>query len=404
MSSKTISKSEHSRDSSSGSKKDRKRKSKTDAESIPKHPVHPKVKISRSEKSPHKHHKYEHYSSEEEYDSDRGRFHSRKEYDERDSSEDESPRRRSRTNSSDRRHKHKRESPKHFKRAEKRKYSEASESDSEESENEKIKSEYIEVPVDKSMPPPVKYRDFIKCDEKGNPIPDNKKSKTVEPVPATAAEQTTIYKRMQRLLKKYDGKIPVVYIERGNRVYHPMDAAYIYAFPKKNSVSLQKYGFGDEDNIDKPGYILTELKTLRGKKPRKSTTKNGKKRRVGGKSWTELYMPDLDGTYKRLGCIINVNHRPCRLPSPETRKKGKGENPDTPNNDEELNEELRMMKAASASSQPAPSAPLPTSTPKNLESIDNFMEAFKNIIASNPSVKQDLAQFLQNQPLQTENV
>lgn len=58
-----------------------------------------------------------------------------------------------------------------------------------------------------------------------------------------------------------------------------------------------------------------QLREYRGKKPKQRSVegknKNKKKKKSGGsgKPWSELFMPDVDGIYKRLGVMVPVNYR-----------------------------------------------------------------------------------------------
>lgn len=411
MSTKVHPKTESPRELSSGMKRERKKR-----EQEKKHRYKP---VEVEDKSS----KYESESSSEderEYRSDverRGRPHSRSYDSGTDMTDDDHHRKKKVPSSVDRRRRYRKTSvsPRRSstgssgkkgkqERDRKRHYSDY---ESEEEEEEEILEdpEYVEVAVDRSMPPPAKYQDFVKVDEEGNPVPlkPGEKPTTVRPIPATDAEQATAYRKMQRLLKKHGGKIPVAYIERGNRIYHPRNIAYIYSFPIKNSVAQQKYGFDGEEDIDKPGYVLSELKKLRKKKPRKS--KDGKKRKVGGKSWTELYILDSDGMYRRLGCTIPVSHRPCRLPNPETRTKeaiaekalkksqhaanasmtttNTTQSKQEESDEDFLTEELNAVRGIE-----------PQQT-KQAPSLDVYLDNLRKMIEQDPNIKTKLVEFFQ---------
>jgi hypothetical protein len=178
----------------------------------------------------------------------------------------------------------------------------------EESEEEPEEYKVVEVEVDDEEDAEYEF-----VDKEGKPV-DEKKATRKKSIPASDSEQKDKYKEMVDLLKYYKGRIPLVYIERGNRIYHPVEVAAIVDFPTKNSILKQTYEC-DGIKSEKPNPVITYLKKLRGKKPRKQRNDDGKKKRKStptAKPWQELYFPDKKGVYRRLGSGkgISIKYRP----------------------------------------------------------------------------------------------
>lgn len=144
----------------------------------------------------------------------------------------------------------------------------SNDSEDEEESEEEMEIEH-QVPCDKKAPPKMISTDIVSMDKDGKtPLIDAETGelivKTVKPTLASEKDRTTKMKVFKKLLKTYKGKIPVVIIEKGNKVCHPLDFAYVYDVTNGEKGIKLLFHSNDKDDIEKPGDVLTDVTNVQG--------------------------------------------------------------------------------------------------------------------------------------------